>query len=262
MIIRNNFLPVVAAGLICYGTTCWSHFQMIIPSDDILQQGEHRQLDLDVRFWHPFEGGGMNMAAPVRFGVVTGGVTKDLRDLLKPNPVKTGAGESFEGFKARYAVQKPGDHVFFVEPQPYWEPAEETFIVHYTKVVVQAFGLEQGWDTEVGLKTEIIPLTRPYGLWAGNVFQGIVKVNGKAAPFSEVEIEFFNAEGKVKAPADPMMTQVIRSDGSGVFTYALPWDGWWGFAALHTDDKKMKKEGREYPVEIGALLWVRAYPKP
>lgn len=259
---RGNPILIGAALLLFHGSTCWAHFQMIIPSDDILQQGEPRQIDLDVRFWHPFEGGGMNMAAPVRFGVVSNGVTKDLRDALKPNPIKTGTGESFEGFKARYAIQKPGDHVFFVEPQPYWEPAEESFIVHYTKVVVQAFGLEQGWDAEIGLRTEIIPLTRPYGLWAGNVFQGIVKVNGKAAPFSEVEVEFFNADGKVKAPADPMITQLIRSDSNGVFTYALPWEGWWGFAALHTDDKKMKKDGREYPVEIGALLWVRAYPKP
>lgn len=57
-----------------------------------------------------------------------------------------------------------------MEPKPYFEPAEDCYIIHYTKTVVSAFGLE-GWDRELGLKTEIVPLTRPFGLYAGNVFQ-------------------------------------------------------------------------------------------
>ncbi|HBI23765.1 MAG TPA: DUF4198 domain-containing protein, partial [Nitrospiraceae bacterium] len=103
------------------------------------------------------------------------------------------------------------------------------------------------------------PLTRPYGLWAGNVFQGIVKVNGKAVPFAEVEVEYFNDEAKIKQPADPMITQVVKADGNGVFTYAMPKAGWWGFAALNTDENTMKHDGKEYPVEIGAVLWVKTY---
>jgi cobalt/nickel transport protein len=152
---------------------------------------------------------------------------------------------------------QPGDHVFFVEPEPYWEPAEECFIIHYTKVIVNAFGLEEGWDSELGLKTEIVPLTRPYGLWTGNVFRGVVKVDGRPVPFAEVEVEYYNQDGKVKAPADPYITQVIKADEKGVFTYAMPRAGWWGFAALSTADYKLKHEGKEYPVEIGAVLWVR-----
>ena len=119
--------------------------------------------------------------------------------------------------------------------------------------------MEEGWDQEVGLKTEIVPLTRPYGLWTGNVFQGIVKVNGKPAPFTEVEVEYYNEDGSVKAPADPMITQVVKADENGVFTYAMPNAGWWGFAALNTDDATLTHEGKEYPVEIGAVLWVKAY---
>ena len=44
------------------------------------------------------------------------------------------------------------------DPQPYWEPAEDAFIIHYTKTVVTAFGDDGGWDEEIGLKTEIVPL--------------------------------------------------------------------------------------------------------
>lgn len=48
---------------------------------------------------------------------------------------------------------------------------------------MNALGLEEGWDSEIGLETEIVPLTRPYGLWTGNVFTGMVKdPNGKNKP--------------------------------------------------------------------------------
>ena len=60
-----------------------------------------------------------------------------------------------------------------------------------------AFGDDEGWDEEIGLKTEIVPLSKPYGLYAGNVFQGIVKFNGKSMPYARVEVEYFNEDGNV-----------------------------------------------------------------
>ncbi len=36
-------------------------------------------------------------------------------------------------------------------------------IEHYTKVVVDAFSAETGWDRLVGFPVEIEPLTRPFG---------------------------------------------------------------------------------------------------
>lgn len=236
-----------------------AHFQMIIPSDDMVSQGDSRELSLDVRFTHPFEGHGMNMEKPAQFGVLKGKKKIDLLDALKEVKIKDRTGKDFTAFKGKYTITGPGDHIFYVEPKPYWEPEEETFIVHYTKVIVNSLGLEEGWDDEVGLKTEIVPLTRPYGLWAGNVFQGIVKVNGKPVPFTEVEVEYYNEEARVKAPADAMITQVVKADANGVFTYAMPKAGWWGFAAVNTDEKTMKHEGKDYPIEIGALLWVKTY---
>ncbi len=194
----------------------------------------------------------MNMVRPKAFGVMVRGKKKNLLNTLQKNIIK-----SFTTWIAKYTIKKPGDHIFYVEPQPYWEPAEESFIIHYTKVIVNALGMEEGWDQEIGLKTEIIPLTRPYGLWTGNVFQGIVKVDGKPVPYTEVEVEYYNEDGTVKAPAAPYITQVIKADSNGVFTYAMPKAGWWGFAALNTAEYKLTHNGKEYPVEIGAVLWVK-----
>ncbi|MEW6675706.1 MAG: DUF4198 domain-containing protein [Nitrospirota bacterium] len=230
----------------------WAHFGMIIPSDDIVSKQDKKEISLQVKFIHPFEGHYMNMEMPKAFGVMVKGEKHNLLQTLKKKAIK-----GFTTWEASYRIRQPGDHVFFIEPAPYWEPAEETFIVHYTKVIVNALGLEEGWDNELGLKTEIVPLTRPYGLWAGNVFQGVVKVDGKPVPYAEVEVEYYNEDRKIKAPDDPYITQVIKADANGIFTYAMPRAGWWGFAALNTADFKLKHEGKECPVEIGAVLWVR-----
>jgi cobalt/nickel transport protein len=39
----------------------------------------------------------------------------------------------------------------------------------------------------------------------------------------------------------------------------MPWPGWWGFAALHTDeDRQIEKDGKKKPVEVGGVIWVYA----
>lgn len=253
----KSFVVAVAAAsfLVLGAVPVMAHFGVIIPSDDIVEKDEPRELGLKIMFIHPFEGQYMEMAKPAAFGVLAQGTKQDLMDALKP--VRVNGSTTWD---ASYRITRPGDYVFYVEPAPYWEPAEDTFIVHYTKVVVDAFGLEEGWDAEAGLKTEIVPLTRPYGLWAGNVFTGIVKVDGKPVPYADVEVEFYNHKDKINPPAGAFVTQVVKADGNGVFTYAMPRAGWWGFAALTTDEKKMKgADGNEYPVEIGAVIWVKTH---
>ena len=65
-----------------------------------------------------------------------------------------------------------GDYQFFVDPKPYFEPSEGKFIHHITKVIIDAYHAGEGWDIPIGLKAEIVPLTRPYGLYKGNIFSG------------------------------------------------------------------------------------------
>ena len=63
----------------------------------------------------------------------------------------------------------------------------------------------------------------------------------------------------MKPPNDAFITQVIKADAQGVFAYAMPRAGWWGFAALVEGDEKMKSpDGRDAPVEMGGLIWVKA----
>jgi cobalt/nickel transport protein len=106
----------------------------------------------------------------------------------------------------------------------------------------------------LGLRTQIVPLSKPFGLWAGNVFQGVVLLDGAPVPGAEVEVEHYDEDGAATVPSDLMITQTIKADADGVFTYAAPGPGWWGFAALNTAPETMMHEGEAKPVELGAVI--------
>ena len=234
-----------------FSASAWGHYGMVIPSDSMVMQEDDRTISLQASFSHPFEMIGMELVKPKAFGVMANGEKKDLSSELKETQVM-----GQKAWKADYPVRRPGVYKFYMEPQPYWEPAEDLFIIHYTQTVVTAFGDDEGWDEELGLKTEIVPLSKPYGLYAGNLFQGVVKMDGRPVPYAEVEVEFYNADGKYQAPTDYMITQTVKADQNGVFSYAAPWSGWWGFSALNEADFKIQHEGEDKGVELGAVLWV------
>ncbi|MBT4509010.1 MAG: DUF4198 domain-containing protein [Desulfobacula sp.] len=239
--------------IICfYCGLSFGHFGMVIPSDNMVMQEDSRKIDIRFSFSHPFEMIGMPLVRPQKVFVNKNGKNQDLNIGLEKIKVM-----NHEAWKTDYNIKRPGAYTFVMVPEPYWEPAEDCFIIHYTKTIVAAFGDDGGWDDELGLKTEIIPLSRPFGLYMGNVFQGIVKLNGKAVPYTEVEVEFYNIDQKIQAQSDYMITQTIKTDGNGVFTYAAPAAGWWGFAALNISDKKMIYNNEEKDIELGAVLWVK-----
>jgi len=238
------------AALAATAPPAFAHYGMIIPSDTMVMQNEARDVALTLSFSHPFEGNGMELASPKIFRLYGPQGEADLLPALAPATVMNA-----RGFTATLPIAAPGLHVLYMEPQPYWEPAEDVFIVHHTKTYIAAFGEEAGWDEPQGLVTEIVPLSKPYGLWSGNLFQGRVLRDGKPVPGAEVEVEYYNQDGVV-APSGYMITQTIRADASGVFSYATPAAGWWGFAALTTADYQLSQDGAQKDVELGAVIWV------
>lgn len=250
----TSFLRIVAA---CAAVLAWTapamaHFGMVIPSADVVSDKEKAKVGLTISFSHPMEGNGMDMAKPKAFGVKIGDQKTDLLDTLKPAKVMDHA-----AWTSEYTFKKPGTGIFFMTPEPYFEPAEDKFIEHLTKVIVPAFGEEEGWDEPVGLPAEIVPLTRPFGNYTGNAFTAKVLVDGKPAAGVAVEVEFYNKDKGYEAPNEYMVAQVVKTDANGVFTYAVPFAGWWGFAALTDAPETMQKDGAAKKVERGAVLWTR-----
>ncbi len=231
-----------------------AHFQVLIPSRDVFSAADGRTVDLQMLFTHPMENGPiMEMGMPKQFGVLADGKKLDLLSQLERKSI---GGKT--SYSCQTSLRRPGDHVFYLEPAPYWEPGEKKMIIHYTKVVVDYLGAETGWDSLIGLPVEIEPLVRPYGLWTGNTFRAIVRHDGKPVPFATVEVEYLNADEKVAIPNDAFVTQTIKADAQGVFSYSMPRAGWWGFAALVDGPEPMTAPtGEKVDVELGGLIWVQ-----
>lgn len=240
-----------AALLVLQVSAASAHFGMIIPDANTATE-DAKSTVLTLSFSHPFEMKGMDLEKPKTFSVMVDGKSTDLTGSLTPAAVMGN-----KAWKTSYTFARPGVYTFAMEPTPYWEPEEDCFIIHYTKTMVAAFGDESGWDEPAGLATEIVPLTRPFGNYAGNSFTGQVLLNGKPAPGAEVEVEFYNRDNQFAAPTDYHITQVVKADENGVFTFACPLAGWWGFAALNTADYQLKApDGTMKDVELGAVLWL------
>ena len=236
--------------LLCVSST-FAHFQTVMASKSVVSQNESPKITLTYEFTHPFEQQLMNMEKPKEAGVFFEGKKTSLLNTLQAvdkNKLMT--------WKSEYTFKEPGVYQFYVDPVPYFEASEEKFIRHQSKTIVDAFGSGEGWDKPIGLKAEIVPLSRPYSLYTGNLFSAQVLYKGKPVPNAEVEIEYYNTKG-LKAPNEMYITQVVKADKNGVFHVVLPQEGWWGFAALMDDDEKIKKDGKSYTVELGAVLWLK-----
>jgi len=244
---KTKIVALAGGLLLLMATAASAHFGMLIPDTDELTQ-EKRTVNLTLSFSHPFEVVGMELVKPAQFFVVQDNDKKtDLLGTLTPTKVM-----DHGAWKTSFTAKKPGMYAFVFDPVPYKEDAENNYIRHITKVVIDAYGEGEEWNKPLGLKTEIVPLTRPFGNYAGNVFQGIVMLDGKPAPYTRVEVEYYNKDGKRTAPNERMVTQEVIADGNGVFTFVCPWKGWWGFAGLNADSQPY--EGRE--LELGAVIWV------
>jgi len=224
-----------------------AHFLTFLPSTDNVTNKKELNINFDISFIHPFEQTGMTMEKPEVY--LNSKKTKlSLKETLKFD---------HKAWESNYQIKVPGIYKFFVEPVPYFEPAEEKFISHVPKVIISSFGLEDGWDEPLGLKYEIVPMVKPFALYAGNLFQGKVLHDGKPASNVEVEVELYNEFG-LKVPSDAHITQVVKTDANGVFSFTMNHKGWWGFAAL-IEEGELKHKGKNYPIENGALMWVKAY---
>jgi cobalt/nickel transport protein len=250
---RRAILPVLL--LFAFPSAAPAAFGLLLPSDDIVSLGESSALGLQVRLYDPLGRRFLELAKPQRFGVQR--IDEPAEPLVSLTPAQE---PGTSAWRAEVAIKRPGDYTFHAEAAPRWEAAEEQFVIHQAKLCVNALGLEEGWDEPVGLEAEIVPLSRPYGLWAGNLFSGQVLLNGDPAPYVVVEVAWLgptpDSPSPVAAPAAPYLVQKVHADANGVFHYAMPRAGWWGFAATLEADWTIKRDGAEKPVVIVTSFWV------
>lgn len=256
---RPLFAPLIAALFVIFLYPCGSeaHFGLLIPSSSTVTDKEEANIKFTIAFSHPFERQGMPMAKPKEFFVMSDSAKTSLADRLKPASYL-----DQPAYTAEYTITKPGVYAFGVVPEPYFETAEDCFILHYTKVIIGAYGEEDGWHEPMGLPVEIVPLSRPFANYAGNTFTGLALKNGQPLKNAVVEVEFLNTDNSRQAPNEYFVTQTLLTDINGVFTYGAPWPGWWGFAVLTESDSKMDLNGQAKNAELGGVVWVKFSPVP
>lgn len=225
-----------------------AHFLTLLPSSDNIQSKDESLITLEAMFIHPFMQTGMMMEKPQ--GIY-------LNNVKTPLPLTQAKKFDKQAWRTNYKIKRPGVYTFFTVPKPYFEASEEKFISHVPKVIVSAYGLEEGWDKPLGLNYEIVPLVKPFGLYAGNLFQGKVLHKGKPVSNVTVEVELYNEIG-LKAPSSSHITQSVTTNNEGIFSFVMNQKGWWGFAALIMEGSKIH-DNKEYEIENGALLWIKAY---
>ena len=261
---KKTIATLAVFSALILATSASAHFQMIYTPESALEKAA--AIDLKLVFTHPFEAGHtMDMGQPEQFFVVRKGQKKDLLSTLKPINWKslTNSGAAYE---SSYKLRGMGDNAFCLVPSPYYEAEEEVYIQQITKMVVNTAGFPTDWDSEIGLPAEIVPLDKPYALWTGNVFRGVVKSGGKPVPYAEIEVEYMNHQplmdknafaekAQVEAPQDAFVTMTIKSNINGEFSFGIPKSGWWGFCALGVGPAKEHK-GKELSQD--AVIWVQA----
>ena len=229
-----------------------AHMHLMVPSTDMAAPGG--TVEFEIMYTHPMTGGPViNMDAPERFGLLLDGEEIDLTGALETTEV-----DERQAFTAEYEIAEPGAHVFFLDTAPR-EGHGGVVSQYHLKVVVDSLGAHSGWDASVGAPLEIDPLSRPYGLWTGNLFRGVVRHKGEPVSGALVTIEHNNVDG-VELPGDAFMGQVVKTDANGVFAYTIPCAGWWGFSVtLEGDEEVENSQGDMVPMRHGAIMWVHAH---
>jgi cobalt/nickel transport protein len=253
-------IPGALAALLATGAQ--AHFQLLYTPEVMLDRpGE---IDLALVFGHPMENAHtMSMGQPEELFVVFKGEKTDLLDTLEPVRWQGSGSTTADAFKARYKVRRNGDYIFALVPAPYLEASEDIYIQQITKSVVNKGSIPTGWNEPLGLPTEIVPLNKPYQVFAGGTFSGQLLSEGKPAPGVECEIEYINTEVDIAAAkfaegtmgTVPPTAIVAITDPDGRFTFGIPRPGVWGFACLGSGPIKEYK-GKELSQD--AVIWVNA----
>ncbi len=261
---KKTWIVLIGLLAVIMAAPAVAHFQMIYTPEAALVQGS--EIPLKLVFTHPFEAGHtMDMGTPERFFVVRKDKKEDLLQKLKAI-TWTSLTNSGKAYETIYKLRGMGDNVFCLIPSPYFEKEEDCYIQQITKMIVNTGGFPTDWDKQIGLPAEIVPLDKPYALWTGNVFRGIVMSNGKPVPYAEIEVEYMNhqplmdqnafaKESEAEAPQDAFVTMTIKANVNGEFTFGIPRAGWWGFCALGVGPVR---EHKDKELSQDAVIWVQA----
>jgi cobalt/nickel transport protein len=255
MRLRVGFLLSLLALNLC---ASWAdaHYPMLLLSSHSVKRGE--SVTLTYQWGHPYEHQLFDALVPKSLWVLCpDGKRIDLTADFKKTTVPAGDDKTVSAFQTAFAPKERGDYIFCLELPPVWMADDREYLEDLVFVVLHVQA-QRGWDSlfaPVADHPSIRPLTRPYGLLPGAVFQALVSENTKPLADVLVEFEHYNETPPKDLPPDEQITRAAKADPNGVVTCTLADAGWTCIAAIR-EKGKMRHEEKEFPVRQRAVFWV------
>jgi cobalt/nickel transport protein len=253
------------AVVVTTATPALAHFNMLFPQTASAKKGE--AVTFLYQWGHPFEHQLFDSQRPESLTVAApDGRRTDLLSTLEKTTVPGGEGKIVTAYRFQFAPEARGDYLFVLKTPPIWMEEEGEFFQDTVKVVLHVQA-QKGWDASAGADFEVVPLTRPYGLQAGMVFQAQVESRASEAQSAvahlarPVEIEYYNPQPPKELPPEEHVTRTVRPDKNGVVTGTLTDAGWWCLTAARSG-RARAHDGKERPVLERTTLWVYVDEKP
>jgi len=230
-----------------------AHYSMLLPHSASARPGQPTRIIF--QWGHPFEHQLADASPPNSLIVLLpSGKKADLTKILEEVAVTGLEGKSVRAFQFRFTPEERGDFVLILHAPPIWIEEDHAFVQDTVQVVLHVQA-QKGWDASIGKGIEMTPLTRPYGLQPGMVFQARVAADGQALAGTVVEVERYNPSPPDHLPADEHITRTAKTDPTGIITVSLMEPGWWGLTAGRDRGEK-EHDGKTYPIRERVTLWV------
>ena len=229
-----------------------AHYHMLLPQAASVKRGE--RVAVIYQWSHPYEHQLFDTPAPQSVAVVApDGKKTDLTPTLEKF-TQPGDEKQVTAYRFHFTPEQRGDYLFVVNAAPVWMEEDQEFYQDTVKAVLHVQA-QQGWEKSAGQAMEVVPLTRPYGLQPGMVFQAQAFTDAKPLVGALVEVEHYNPVPPKRLPPDEHITRTARTDPNGVVTATLTEPGWWALTAQRLNGHR-EHAGKMFPVRQRATLWV------
>lgn len=220
------------------------------------------EVDMLISLMRPREHAAQPMDMPQLFAVlrhdagtrfVNGTPQPERRDLL--GDMEESLYLDTKAWGANVAIDQPGLYQFITETRPRLNAERQCFEQQYVKSILPVCGVEEGWERPAGLRLEILPLTRPFGLTAGSSFTG--KALGPDGPLVNARVYMDRIRTEKKTGPLPWQHDLeARTDANGQFTFIPGAPGWWCCVVEVPGQPLKGPDGQPTPLILGSVLWL------
>ncbi len=242
-----------------------SHYHVLTPSAyDKWQARKTEKVGLQVLWGHGFEHIWFDINPPRSLFVLDpDGEKTDLLGKLEKDSVKSVSGEERLAYSLSYTPQTRGDHILAMTAGLQWDGESSEWLQDHVKTVLHVQA-EEGWSRRTGQPLEVVPLSRPYGVLAGDALSFRILYNNKPAAGVRVERELLSqtAPAPAELPSEAFIAYSANTGADGTVVFSFPAAGWYGITAIRGSGREHAEDGKKGELIERSTLWVYVNEKP